>query len=208
MKYIIYKIEIEDYLYVGSTKDFIKRKYHHKYSCNNKQNKLVYNKINELGGWENVIMLPIEELECESKINALIREEFHRKDLKANLNMISCYNTKEDTKEKKQIYYETHKDHLLEMCKEYRTENREHILEVKKEHYYANKESDNLRCKEYRKCHVEEIKLQKSNYHKENIERIHLKNNEVKICECGKSYTHANKSRHFKSQFHIMNMLK
>jgi hypothetical protein len=207
MKYIIYKIEIEDYIYIGSTKNFTERKYTHKSACNNKQNKLVYNKINELGGWEIAVISPIEEIECETKIQALIREEFHRKDLKANLNMMACHRTNEERLENNKQYYETHKNHLLEQMKEYRIENRDHILEVKKQHYYANKEADNLKCKEYRNSHVEEIKLRQSNYHKENIEKIHLKNNEVKLCECGKSYTHANKARHIKSQFHISTLI-
>ena len=99
MKYIIYKITIEDYIYVGSTKQYTKRKAHHKSQCINNFNILVYNKINELGGWDKCEITPIEEIECDSKIQALIKEEFYRKDLKANLNTISCYNTIEDTKQ-------------------------------------------------------------------------------------------------------------
>ena len=192
MKYIIYKIEIKDYLYIGSTKNYTNRKSQHKHGCNSECDRLVYNKINELGGWIKTIMTPIEEIECDNKIQALIREEYHRKELKANLNTISCYNTVEDTKAK---------------SKEYRKVNREHILEVKKEHYHKYQEENKIKSKEYYNSHRDEQIKKQCQYHKDNIETIHLRNNQVIICECGKSYTCANKARHLKTKFHLDNKI-
>ena len=55
---IIYKLEHEDdkkLFYVGSTTDFIRRKYCHKSRCNNtnskEYNRKVYKMIRDNGGW-------------------------------------------------------------------------------------------------------------------------------------------------------------
>ena len=44
-------------------------------------------------------MKPIEEIKCESGIQAIIREEFYRKECIANLNTNSCYISRDDEKE-------------------------------------------------------------------------------------------------------------
>ncbi len=127
MEYIIYKITINDFIYVSSTKNFIMRKYRHK--CNNEKNidLKLYKIIRENGGWENCEMIPIEKLKCETKTDARIREEHWRIELNANLNS--------------QRAYKSHEVHLKD----------------KKEYYYKNKEPDNLKSKEYRESHREEI---------------------------------------------------
>ena len=56
MSYIIYKIccdDLPEFIYVGSTKSFIKRKSQHKRSCNNGDTKKLYTTIRENGGWDN-----------------------------------------------------------------------------------------------------------------------------------------------------------
>ncbi len=55
MKYIIYQITIADFVYIKSTKNYTRRKSQHKFDCNNKKQYLLYNKINELGGWSNAL---------------------------------------------------------------------------------------------------------------------------------------------------------
>ena len=184
MKYIIYKIVVGDYIYVGSTKNYTKRKCDHKFHTNSKTNRTLYNKINELGGWEESFMTPIEEVECDSKIQALIKEEFYRKDLKATLNMHSCYNTIEDNRKQR---------------KEYRNINRERISQNKIEYSNLHREEKSIRSKTYRDSHVEELKQKHKIYHELNKQKILSKNNEVIECECGKTYTRANKARHLKT---------
>lgn len=52
----------------------------------------------------------------------------------------------------------------------------------------------------------EQIKTTKKNvdknYRQKNLNEIREKQNRKFICDCGKEYTHSNKSRHLKSQFH------
>lgn len=52
----------------------------------------------------------------------------------------------------------------------------------------------------------EQIKTTKKNvdknYRQKNLNEIREKQNRKFICDCGKQYTHSNKSRHLKSQFH------
>ena len=104
-KTIIYKIRCEDEnitdIYIGSTTNFIKRKNMHKYNCtneNSKRNNLkIYKTVRESGGWKNWKMIQMEEYECNNKQQAEEREEYWRKELKAELN------------ELKNIYIETKK---------------------------------------------------------------------------------------------------
>jgi len=161
MKYIIYKITIQDYVYIGSTKNFIRRKSQHKSDCNLKKDRLIYKTINELGGWEKCEMIPIEECECDSNIQAHIREEHHRQLNNANLNSIRCHRTDADYKECKKIkdkkYRESHKESLTIKKKEYYEANKEWINEHNKEYYESNKDLINIHQKEYRE--INKVKL-------------------------------------------------
>lgn len=100
MLYTFYRITINNENYIGSTKDFNQRKGTHKSNCYNKNtacyNNRLYTYIRDHGGWDYCEMCPIEELECDTKTQALIREEFWRRDYKALLNVIQAHRTKEE----------------------------------------------------------------------------------------------------------------
>lgn len=100
MLYTFYRITINNENYIGSTKDFNQRKTSHKNNCYNtktrKYNYKVYYYIREHGGWDFCEMCPIEELDCETVTQALIREEFWRKDYNALLNGKKAYQTEEE----------------------------------------------------------------------------------------------------------------
>jgi hypothetical protein len=94
-KSIIYKIKHnEDYddtnIYVGSTSNFKNRKYYHKSRCNNEKdtsyNFLVYQYIRNNGGWNNFVMIPIEQYSCNDKKELVIRERHHIDLLRPTLN--------------------------------------------------------------------------------------------------------------------------
>ena len=94
-KCVIYKIvcndlSIED-IYVGSTTEFIKRKYRHKRNTNfegsKEYNFNVYKCIRENGGWENWSMYEIEKYPCNDSNEARAKERYWYEELKANLNM-------------------------------------------------------------------------------------------------------------------------
>ena len=130
-KTVIYKIvcndENVDYLYIGSTTNFTKRKACHKSCCNNinsiKHNQKKYVKIRENGGWENFKMIEVEKYSCNDKREAEKREEELRKELKANINIRRCYLSEEQKRQfKKEIdknYRENNKNKIQVQKKEY-----------------------------------------------------------------------------------------
>lgn len=117
MKYIMYKISIKDYIYIGSTKDFKQRKIRHKCECKKSELK-VYNIIRENGGWENCEIIPIEEFECDGMIQSRIREEYWRREYNANMNSKQSHTTQEERIHHKiehmKIYREINKDKIRE----------------------------------------------------------------------------------------------
>ena len=94
-KCVIYKIVCNDLsitdIYVGSTTDFIKRKYTHKRNCINEDsvqyNLNIYKCMRGNGGWENWAMYEIEKFPCNDSNEARARERYWYEELKANLNM-------------------------------------------------------------------------------------------------------------------------
>ena len=90
-KCVIYKITCNDEsvleCYVGHTTSFKDRKNQHRIRCNDEKcNFKVYQMIRENGGWDNFTMTPICEYPCENHIQACIKEEEYRVELKAKLN--------------------------------------------------------------------------------------------------------------------------
>lgn len=117
-------------IYVGHTTDFIRRKQQHKDNCNavnsKKYNYYVYQFIRENGGWNNFDMIVLEQLSCENKYDAELRERYWLEELKASLNKYIPTRTKQE-------YHETNREQKKERDKEYREQNREKISEKKKE---------------------------------------------------------------------------
>ena len=113
----IYKIEhIEDdnLLYVGLTTNFNKRKGQHKSNCKNEKSKehnhKLYRMIRENGGWDYFKMIEIEKYPCNDRREADKRETEIMKELKASMNMVKSYATKEETKERKRTWNKTIKE--------------------------------------------------------------------------------------------------
>jgi hypothetical protein len=105
MKYIIYRIQINDYIYIGSTKNFTIRKSQHKRDCNNGKDLLVYRTIRENGGWDCCSMVPIREIDVETILQAHIVEEEERVKYNAQMNVRRAFQTNEQKKD----YYRTDK---------------------------------------------------------------------------------------------------
>jgi hypothetical protein len=104
-QYIFYKIACEDcpeYVYIGSTKSFRSRKYQHKSSCNNTNNKSynlkLYNKIRENGGWDNWSMNVIDEGNDLTFTQSRIKEEDLRIKYNGNLNSNKAFKKYEEHK--------------------------------------------------------------------------------------------------------------
>ena len=131
--YIFYKITCDDlpeYIYIGSTVHFIKRKCDHKITCNNPNRKghniKLYQTIRDNGGWEKWDIIVIDEAKQVTLTEARIKEESLRKEYNGNLNSQKAYRSVEEAKE-----YE--KEH-------------------KKEHYELNKKTINEKRNEKMTC--------------------------------------------------------
>lgn len=100
MKYIMYRISVGDYTYIGSTKDFKQRKQAHKKRYSNPNMRDYHEKkyqiIREAGGWDKCEMVPIEEFECDTLLDARIREEHWRIYYQANMNSKRAHRTEEE----------------------------------------------------------------------------------------------------------------
>ena len=121
-KTIIYKIvcndENIDYLYIGSTTNFTKRKNSHK-SCYNNENNKNYNQkkyveMRNNGDWDNFKMIEIEKYPCNDKREAEAREEEIRKELKANMNSNRCFTTEDQRILLRKEYYNENKEKIRE----------------------------------------------------------------------------------------------
>jgi len=84
-KTIIYKIqhkEKPELFYIGHTTNFDSRKYQH-----SKAHKgILYIMIRAHGGWESFEMLPVKQVDCKNRIDALIAEQRMIDELKATMN--------------------------------------------------------------------------------------------------------------------------
>jgi len=154
---VIYKLKHnEDYddtnIYVGSTTNFKNRKNQHKNACYNEKNKnynmFIYQYIRDNGGWEQWVMIPIEQQPCNSKKELEIRERYHIDLLRPSLNKQLPTRTKKE-------YYDTNKEKLLEKHKEYYETNKEKLFEKHKEYYKNWREANKEKSKQYREANKE-----------------------------------------------------
>jgi len=182
---IIYKIVCRDLtikdVYVGSTTNFVKRKYMHKTFCNKEKYKehnfKIYKIIRDNGGWDNWEMIEIEKYNCNDKREAETKERFWYEQLYSNMNTYRPLRTKEERKERKTQYN-----------KKYYQEKKEYF-EIKKNEWRKNNPNyDN----EYREKNIVKI----NEYEK--------KRNSIKTkCVCGSIYIKRQKYKHEKSKKHI-----
>ena len=177
MKYIIYEITPLNksilYSYIGSTKNFRRRKFEHKSVCYNENSKHynlpVYQFIRENGGWDSCELNPIEEIEVESKTQARIREQFWKEDRETKIQVLNAINPYSDKAEYLKNYYQENSEKI----KKYYEENREEIREQQKLYYQENKQ------------------------------QINEKQKQKHTCPCGGKYTTIHKNRHLKTLKHL-----
>ena len=95
---------------VGSTTNFLNRRYKYKNDTNNPNSKSYNQKkhkyIRENGGWEDFIMYEIEKFPCADKREAEARERYWYDTMNATLNSNRPYTSKE---EKEQINRDAHR---------------------------------------------------------------------------------------------------
>ena len=177
---IIYKIECNDInvkeCYIGSTKDFMKRRYCHKSKYKMGSNLKVYQFIRNNGGWENWTMKSIINYPCNSKRELEMKEQEIIKSFDNTLNLWSAYTSIEERK-----------------------------IQLKKKgrkHYIENAEKIKERTKQYYIDNTEEIKERTKQYNIDNAEKIKARQSEKIQCECGRWCRRNHIARHRKSKIH------
>jgi len=188
-KSIIYKlVHKDDYdnvnVYIGSTTDFKSRKNTHKSDCHNPNHKnyniKVYQYIRQTGGFDEWIMVWLEDHPCEGKPQACARERYWCEYYKSKLNS--------------QVPGRTNK--------EWYKDNKEHNKEISADWYQRNKEEYNIKCKIYReknKEHVKEIGVVYYQKHKEEYKIKREKKDKIECDKCG-SVVVSKLGRHKKTQ--------
>ena len=159
--YKIQHIDKEDLVYVGHTTNFTKRKCQHKYICksenDSKYNLKIYQMIRENGGFDMFRMIKIEKYPCNDKREAERRENDVMKELKACLNTMNSYVSKEEKKESRKEYEKRNKEKNQGRLKYYN------------KNYYQNNES---KIKEYVKYIVKSIRGKLKNIKKNTLRKI------------------------------------
>jgi hypothetical protein len=150
-KSIIYKLCCNDVsitdIYVGSTTNFIKRKYSHKSNSRNPSergyNNYNYQFIRDNGGFENWSMIEIEKYNAIDALDLLKRERYWIDELKPTLNNKMPYKTSEEKYEVKQKITEewrkNNRDKVLEQKRKYRENNKDIINQRNRDKYNAKK---------------------------------------------------------------------
>jgi hypothetical protein len=217
-KIVMYKLVCNDEnvtdLYVGSTTDFIKRKYQHKSCSNGNSCKIasckIYTIIRDSGGWDNWQMIQIEEFPCTNGQEARDRELYWHDQLNATMNTnrpvkLSNEEYYKQTREHRKQYYEQNKDRLIEYGKkhyennkayysDYYQKNKEKNKEYQIEYGKKYREKNKLRYAEYSKEYYNENKDQFKQYYGENVDTIkeRSKNHYINNKEKYKEYYKAN----------------
>ena len=149
-KSLIYKLccndtDITD-IYIGSTTNMKNRKYQHKSTCHNENNKNykchLYQFIRDTGGFSNWSMILVDYVDVNNKQELLKKEREYIDKLKPALNRIIPTRTPQE-------YYEKNKQKIQEHHKEHYENNKQKILEQTKERYEKNKEKHLAYAKKY-----------------------------------------------------------
>jgi hypothetical protein len=203
----VYGLEKDQIIhYVGSTTNFKKRKGQHKrnstYEKRKSYNFPIYKFIRESGGWKSgwKMVLIQQYSECKSSQELLSHEREHYDIINPELNSRSPFITDEEKREKNRQYNKENKDKIYEYQKQYNIINKEKVQESRKQYRIDNEE----RLKEYSKQY--NIENDRSDYHAQYRADNYDERNKSCACECGKTYTYQNKSRHLKSIFHIKSL--
>jgi len=216
-KTIIYKLVHKDDLddvniYIGHTTDFTRRKSQHKNNCNSpiskEYNTKKYQFIRENGGWDEWVMLKIEDYPCKDIHEATLQERYWKRELDAKLNIQEPARTLkeylEDNKEKKteykKQYYEVNKEKIVEKKKEHYEANKEKMTEQMKEYYENNKDKILEKTKEYRQNNREKLLKKSKEYYEDNKEKLlEYQKEKIKCEKCGREITRSSLSNHKKS---------
>ena len=163
----IYKIEIGEKIYIGSTINKLSRRQRKHNEDYRKRKSKLYEECRK-HNVEKIICIPLEVKEIENELEIRLLEQEYIDKLKPLLNQKSAPSGLPTLEQRKQ-YREKNKEKIREMKKEYRKnnkekesikkkqdwiKNREHYIEQKKQYYENNKTEINEKRKEYITCPI------------------------------------------------------
>jgi len=180
---VIYKIICRDVnikaLYVGSTTNMVKRIACHRSDCKNiksrSYNLPVYRYIRSKGGFNNWMMILIENFPCNSKYDKELRERFWIEKLDSKLNIVIPTRTQG---EYHKVYYKNNANVLSDYHKVYYKNNANVLSDYHKVYYKNNRQSIVENHKTY------------------------YKNNNNFQCDCGSIFNKLNEQQHNKTTKH------
>jgi spore germination cell wall hydrolase CwlJ-like protein len=128
-------------------------------------------------------MKPLEEFQCENKIQQVIREQYWIVKLKPDMNCLPAYLTEEGKVVGRQNaikkYTDTHVEKVNETIKKYRENHKEQLNDKAKEYYHTIKDNDEYKTKkkEYLKKYRETHKEQLNEKQRINRSKLHQSRN-------------------------------
>ena len=143
---IIYKIEIGEDFYIGSTETTLKiRQISHNRDLKKHNYKLYETcKANDIN---DITLIEIKKVKVENKLELRILEQEYINKLQPSLNIRRAYTTEEEEKLYNKEYdknrYLNNKEKMKEQTRIYRENNKEKVKEIKKKCYEKNKEKYN-----------------------------------------------------------------
>ena len=143
---VVYRINVGDEFYIGSTVDMRNRFYSHKcYLKMDCQYKL-YKKMREYNlDFDDVEISILQTYPCNDKSDLRRREGIYQKELKPTLNDFVAGRTKQE-------YRVDNKEHMIEYEKERYEKNKTENLENKKIYYIENKDAILAYKREKKEC--------------------------------------------------------
>jgi len=200
----VYKIEIGEKIYIGSTIQKLSRRQilHNSRLNQEKYNNKLYEEC-RVNNIDKIICIPLETKEIEDIKDIRILEQEYIKKLQPLLNECSAYTgiTGITIEQYNKQYREKNKDKIREQKKEYRKnnvvkikekkkqdyiKNREHYREKGKENYIKNREHNREYSKKYRDNNREDIIKKQKEYYITNKEKVLEKQKENITCPiCG-----------------------
>lgn len=181
----IYFLYYEDrVIYIGSTKDFKQRMFHHKSDLKRGRKLKLYDFMRDKKlSFEDLKAYKFET-NLETKFELTYLEGIYIRLFKPICNVvINGRNWREYYEEKREEklkynheYYENNKEKILEQQREYEKKNKEKIKLHKKEYYENNKENFKEKSILYREKNKEEIMKRKKKYREKNKEILKIKN--------------------------------
>ena len=150
-KGIVYKIEIGDELYIGSTEEQLcVRQGKHNYELKKFPHRKLYKACID-NGIDKIKCWWVADIVFNSFNERRAIEETYRKELNAELNTRRCYRSQEEKKEQNKQYKIDHKEEIKIKSKIYDDEHKEQIAEKDRLYYIKHRDTINAKARAKRK---------------------------------------------------------